>query len=367
MSRLRVGVAGRTDAGNFGHQLDLTFTEDPRAQIVALSDVAIEPARERAAALGAERAYADYGEMLRSEQLDIVVVAPRHMDCHRDMVVQALEHGAHVYCEKPLAQSLAEADEIVAAADAAGRVVAQALPFVHESRFALVQQLMSSPAFGDLVQMRGLCKWDHRGGGQDFLILGVHFADMMRRFAGGDPIACQAMITADGGPIGPADVTDGAEQSGLIAGDRIHASYAFPGGVHGSIESWRVGVADRDLQPYRLELKGTRGQIIVRAPYADHSVWTYPLPEFIPGGPAWERVETEVVPVYGDYHRRAASDFLDALEQGRDPRCSARDGRAALEMIHAAYAAQLSGTTVSLPLATREHPLRALTLAGSSA
>lgn len=359
MSRLRVGVAGRTGAGNYGHQLDLAFTADPRAEIVAVSDVAPEPARERAALLGAERAYVDYGEMLQAEDLDIVVVAPRHMDCRLDMVELAVKRGAHVYCEKPLAQSLAMSDAIVESAKTAGKFVGQALPFVHESRFALVQRLLAAPEFGDLVQMRGLCKWDYRGGGQDFLILGVHFADMMRRFAG-DPSACRASVTACGSPISANDVTDGAEASGLVAGDRIHAAYTFPGGVHGTIESWRVGIEDRGLQPYRLELKGTRGQIMVRAPYADHSVWTHPLPEFVPGGPAWEQVETEVMLAYGDYHRRAARDFLDALEEGRQPLCSAEDGRAALEMIHAAFAAQLSRTTVSLPLAVREHPLASL-------
>ncbi len=50
-------------------------------------------------------------------------------------------------------------------------------------------------------------------------------------------------------------------------------------------------------------------------------------------------------------------DFLDALDEDRDPLCSGADGLAALEMIHAAYASQLAGITVPLPLAGRAHPL----------
>lgn len=359
MSTYRVGVIGRTGSGNYGHQLDQAFTDDPRARIVAVSDLDEAAGRAKAAELGAELVFTDHRAMLDEADLDIVVVAPRHTAYHAELVTDALLAGAHVYCEKPLTQTLAEADALVDLAATRGLTFGQAIPFVHESRFDQLTELLASEEFGDLVQMRALCKWDHRGGGQDFLILGVHFADMMRRVAG-DPLRCRATVTAEGRALEPGDVVTGPEASGLVAGDRIHASYDFPGGVHGSIESWRAGIEDRGLQPYRLELKGTRGQIMVRAPYADHSLWFHPLPEHVPGVSEWQRIETETVETYGDYHRRAATDFLDALAEGRPPRCSGADGRAALEMIHAAYAAQLGESSVPLPLADREHPLARL-------
>lgn len=357
--RLRVGVIGRTGAGNYGHQLDKAFLDDPRSQIVAVADADEAAGAQKAAELGAGAHYADHRRMLEVEKPDIVVVAPRHMDCHQEMVLDSVQAGAHVYCEKPIAQSLAEADTMVEAARTADVRFGVALPFVHEPRFQTVRKFLESGRLGEVVQYRALCKWDHRGGGQDFLILGVHFADMMRRLAG-DPTSCFARVSGGGRPLGPEHVESGAEQSGLVAGDAIHASYAFPERITGSIESWRVGIQERPLQPYRLEIRGTRGILVVRAPYADHSLWFYPLPEIIPGGPEWERLATEEIPFYGRYHQFAASDFIDAVRDGRDPACSGSDGRAALEMIHAAYQSELSGGPVALPLDGREHPLAAL-------
>ncbi|MFD0278262.1 Gfo/Idh/MocA family protein [Kitasatospora sp. NPDC127111] len=356
MSGLRVAVIGRTGGGNYGHQLDRAFAVDPRARIVAVADADEAAGRDKAAELGAPQHYTDHRRMLERERPDIVVVAPRHLDCHQELVLDSLAAGAHVYCEKPIAQSLAQADTMVEAAQRAGLRLGNALPFVHEPRFRQVRDLLESGRIGDVVQYRAVCKWDHRGGGQDFLILGVHFADMLRRLAG-DPVNCFARVSAGGRPLSPEHVESGPEAAGLVAGDAIHASYEFGGRLIGTIESWRVGIEERPLQPYRLEIRGTEGILTIRAPYADHSLWYYPLPEVIPGGPAWERLETEEIPFYGRYHQLAAADFIDAVQEGRPPACSGEDGLAALEMIHAAYRSELAGGPVAFPLVNREHPL----------
>src|SRR4051812_48037263 len=113
--RFRVAVIGRTRRGDYGHGLDIVWRGLDNVQIVAVAD---EDERGRAATqqrLGAASAYADYREMLRREQPHIVSVAPRWLDCHRDMVVACAEAGAGVFLEKPMARTLAEADEMIAA------------------------------------------------------------------------------------------------------------------------------------------------------------------------------------------------------------------------------------------------------------
>lgn len=353
---LRVGVIGRTGAGGYGHQLDLAFTADARARIVAVADSDEQGRTGCLRRTGAARGYPDHERMLDGERLDIVVVAPRQLDCHEEMVLAALRHGAHVYCEKPIAQSLDQADRMVRAARDAGRLLGVALPAAHEPRFAAVRAMLAGGELGDLLQLRGVCKWDHRGGGEDFLILGVHFADLIRRLAG-DALSCSAQVSRQGRPITRADAVDGGERCGPVAGDRVWASYETRDGVVATIESWRAGIEDRTAQPYRLEVHGTRGIALLRAPYADHSLWVCDGPVHRPGASRWRQVPTAAVPAYGDYHRLAATDFLDAVRDGRPPRCSGQDGRAALEMIHAAYWSQLEGRRVGLPLARRVHPL----------
>ena len=53
--------------------------------------------------------------MLEKERPQIVSVAPRWLDCHRDMVLACAEHGCHVFLEKPMCQDLEQADEMIAA------------------------------------------------------------------------------------------------------------------------------------------------------------------------------------------------------------------------------------------------------------
>ena len=55
--------------------------------------------------------------MLEKEKPQIVSVADRCLDCHRDMVVACAEHGASIFLEKPMAQTLQQADEMVAACE----------------------------------------------------------------------------------------------------------------------------------------------------------------------------------------------------------------------------------------------------------
>lgn len=353
---IAVGVAGHTGAGDYGHQLDRAFVGQRGAEIVAVAD---PDEAGRAAAMkriGAPRGYPALAELLERERPEVVVVAPRQLDCHRELVLAACGQGAHVLCEKPLAQDLEQADEMIDAAAGAGVRLAVALPWAHERRAEIVAGLLSSGAIGELLGFSARTKCDRRGGGEDFLVLGVHFMDMMRRFAG-EARSCQATVWRRGRLAEAGDAGLGGEGVGPVAGDRIRAEYAFDGGVVGSVESIRLGIEDRARHPYDLTLHGSAGAIRVRAPYADHSIWHCADPFGRPERSPWRRVPAPEVPTYAAYHRPAASDLLAAIRADREPRCSGHDGRAALEMALAAYASHRAAGPVSLPLADRSHPL----------
>src|SRR5712691_6180498 len=109
----RVAVIGRTGKGNYGHGLDIVWKALDNVEIVAVAD---ENDKGRAAAaqrLQAKQAYADYREMLAKERPQIVSVADRFLDAHRDMVVACAEAGTSIFLEKPMCRTLAEADEMV--------------------------------------------------------------------------------------------------------------------------------------------------------------------------------------------------------------------------------------------------------------
>lgn len=354
--RTRVAVAGHTGRGDYGHELDRAFLGLAAAEVVAVADPDEQGRTAAMGRLGARGGYAGLEELLEREQPEVVVVAPRHLDRHRELVLAACGHGAHVFCEKPLAPDLTAADEMVEAAERAGVCFAVALPWAHEARAGIVADLLANGAIGELLGFSARTKCDHRGGGEDMLILGVHFMDMMRRFAG-DPRWCQATVWHQTRLAGPRDVVKGGEGVGPVAGDRIRSEYGFDGGIVGTVESIRLGIADRAQHPYDLTLHGTAGALRVRAPYADHSIWHCADPFGRPERSHWERIPAPQVPTYGAYHRPAAVDLLAAIRGGREPLCSGRDGRQALEMVLAAYASHRQGGRVRLPLEQRSHPL----------
>ncbi|HTE60473.1 MAG TPA: Gfo/Idh/MocA family oxidoreductase, partial [Solirubrobacteraceae bacterium] len=121
---LRAGVAG---AGFIG----AVHARSARLAGATLAGVATsspERSREAAERLGAARAYDTPQELATAADIDVLhICTPNHL--HAELATLALQHGKHVICEKPLAVSSAEAEELIAAAHAAGRVAT--VPFVY--------------------------------------------------------------------------------------------------------------------------------------------------------------------------------------------------------------------------------------------
>ena len=91
--------------------------------------------------------YEELDHLVKNPELDVIdICLPPHL--HRDAAICALEHGKHVFCEKPLALNRKECDDILAAARQAGRLVmvAQVLPFMGPFRYAL--EIVQSGRYG---------------------------------------------------------------------------------------------------------------------------------------------------------------------------------------------------------------------------
>lgn len=116
---VRVGVVG---LGHWGPNLARNFDRLPDAELTYICD-ASEAARARwAPQLPAARAVADMEELLADPELDAVVLATP-VPSHAQLALRALEAGKHCFVEKPLARSLAEAEQVVTAAREADRVL----------------------------------------------------------------------------------------------------------------------------------------------------------------------------------------------------------------------------------------------------
>jgi predicted dehydrogenase len=163
----RAAVIGRTGKGNYGHGLDIAMMNQPKLTLVAVADEDPKGRADAAKRLKVDHAYADYREMLDREKPQFVAVAPRWIDCHREMIVACAERGIHVFSEKPLAPTLADCDAIVSACERAHTKLAIAFQTRYSPRYERVKELIASGAIGEVLELRGRGKEDRRGGGED--------------------------------------------------------------------------------------------------------------------------------------------------------------------------------------------------------
>ncbi|OHB79988.1 MAG: dehydrogenase [Planctomycetes bacterium RBG_16_55_9] len=118
MKRIKVGVIG---TGFIGPAHIEALRRLGTIDVVGLAEFSEDAARAKAEALGIERHYGDYRELLRQDEIQSVhICSPNYL--HYEMAKAALEAGKHVICEKPLAISVAEAEELVELAEKKGLV-----------------------------------------------------------------------------------------------------------------------------------------------------------------------------------------------------------------------------------------------------
>jgi predicted dehydrogenase len=367
MKSYRVAVIGRTGRGDYGHDVDTVWLDVPGVQIVAVADESEDGRAKAVARLKAPAAYGDYREMLRKEKPDLVSIAPRWLDCHRDMTLACAEASVRgVLIEKPLARTLQEADEMVGACERTGMKMAVCHQTRYSPRLKVVKDLIAGGRIGDVVEVRCRGKEDSRGGGEDLMVLGSHSLDLMR-FLMGDPQWCFSRVMQDGKPITRVHVRNGNEGIGPLAGDSITAMYGFSGSVTGHFATHRARQAPGAR--YSTHLFGTKGVIslgfgtLPPVYLLEDPSWT-----LFQGGGRWVPVTSAGVgepEPWKDGSARygntlIARDLIRCVEENRQPVSSIHDGRAALEMILAVYESHRIGALAPLPLRDRSHPLERL-------
>jgi predicted dehydrogenase len=353
----KAAVIGHTGAGDYGHGLDLIFNDLPNVRLVALADKNNSGRDKAKTKIGAERTYAEYREMLAKEKPNLVSVAPRWTEEHFEMVKAALDAGAHVFSEKPFTTTLRESDELLALAQKKNLRIVVA----HQMRMApsvvALREQVASGLIGELQQMRAFGKQDARAGGEDMLVLGTHLFDLMRLFAG-DARRCSATVWSKGQLAQRSDKRKATEGIGYILGDAIEAQFEFDKGVACAFTS-RAKLRDFTAH-WRLELIGTKGAAMILADIEPRVLILKPG-KFAPEGrnDQWTPLDFKPEGQTGTAaaNRRLALDWLKAIEDRRDPECSAANAAKAVEMVMAVYESHLTSRRVTLPLPNREHPL----------
>jgi myo-inositol 2-dehydrogenase / D-chiro-inositol 1-dehydrogenase len=195
---LRVGIIG---AGNMGRVHAENLKHDGRVQIVGICDVIAARAQDLAATLGA-RAFATVEALLDADVQAVYVTTPNTR--HVPATLAALEKNIHVFCEKPMATSLGDAQQVLAAARAS-RAIYQV---GHNRRFAPVYRYLKdqieagfTPYLANAKQNDG--DWYNPPWITDLSLTGgflyestVHLLDMLRWLMG-EVVSVQARAKAN--------------------------------------------------------------------------------------------------------------------------------------------------------------------------
>ncbi len=190
-SPVRLGVAG---LGYWGPNIARNFAELPGCALSWCCDPS-EAARERAAArFPSARVVADLDEMLADPSLDAVAVATP-VPGHAAVAIRVLEAGKHCLVEKPLAQSVAEAERVLAAAQAAGRTLMVGHLLEYHPGVLKLKELADSGELGDQIYYiygNRLNLGKLRADENALWSLGAHDVSVLLYLAGEEPWECIA-------------------------------------------------------------------------------------------------------------------------------------------------------------------------------
>ncbi len=148
---LRFGLIGTGWIGRF-HAATLAGRLD-NATLVAVAD----PNLEAAQAVGASRAYADPHELIVDPGIDAVAISSPAAT-HTDLVIAAARAGKHVFCEKPMALTLDDADRAIAAVDQAGVALQVGFNRRFDADFAAAHQAIVAGTIGTPQLLRSLTR-----------------------------------------------------------------------------------------------------------------------------------------------------------------------------------------------------------------
>ena len=328
----------------------------PAAEVVGGCD----PSEEQRAAFAKDTgiaAYASLAELLEQGRPEVVVIATPP-GSHRDLCIEALRGGAHVICEKPFVETVAQADEVIAVASEVGRWVAVNHQYRQKPVFRAVKERIGAPDVGEIAfcqisQLMDLTPWDEPVAwrrampNRTLFEGGVHLVDLMLMLYGETPEAVYARHSP------------GLDQSRNA--DAIHLVLVeFSGGRLAQITIDRLCKSGTRYIELRVDcehasLRASHGGRILlqigmkRAARAGIKL-IYGL-----GGVAWEERGTSRrslarnprdpgIAATKELFRQAA----EAFAAGREPPSSAREAREGLRVIEAAYRSAETGQRIVL-------------------
>lgn len=264
MSKVRIGLVGCGRHASKDLYPKLCHIQD--LTLVATCDLNEELAKEKAKIFGADSYYADVNKMILNERLDAaIIVGPPQV--HEDVGIECLEHGLHIFVEKPSSLTVEGAKKLAETANRVGKFGQVGHMMRHSPPIELTKRIISSINFGKPIfieskyftsgprEPRGFwgledLEWTY------MLVQGLHPIDLIHFFMGDIEELSAKILKAENGRI--AIVVNLQFEQGAIGS--LNLSSAFPG--------WET----------RLEIVGDAGLFVSvenlsRLRYSENTSW----------------------------------------------------------------------------------------------
>ena len=330
---------GLIGASNIARQYMIkAINAQPDAEVIGV--VSSNP--ERGAAFAAEqdlpRHYDSLDAILADADIDCVYISTTN-EHHHDQTIAAANAGKHVLCEKPLALTLADAQDMVAACRKAGVVMATNHHLRNAGLHRRMRDLIEKGAVGEILAVRVfhavflpefLQGWRIDGaaaGGGVVLDITVHDADTVRFVVGDDPAEVTAMTATHGmGKSGLADTVMGVMRMKQGALVQFHDAFTIK------------------HMPTGFEVHGTEGSLVARNCMTQNPV-----------GELYLRRGTEEREIddfdRDDLYTRSVRNFMAAVNGTGQPSATAEDGLWSLATALAVAESAGSGRVVPVSIA----------------
>jgi len=293
------------------------YQRHPRTQLVAAADINESALNAFGERWGMKALYTDYREMLQREQLDIVSVAAISR-LHHEMTLEAAKHRVKgIFLEKPIAHSLQEADEMIAACRQAGIKVAINHTRTFDPYYRAAKALMDKGEIGELRAV--LSTWK-----EGFSFGGSHLFDLLNYMLGSEAEWVFCHLDEDRTVVDP--------------GGDVYIVYK--NGVRAHVHMPKVTSA-----PAAVDFLGTEGRIHLGT--YKFQWWKVERPD--------GRVVTSERPFPGRHDGQsgmytAVDEIVNAIETGGETASNLEAGRKSLEVTVALLMSGQRGEVVKLPI-----------------
>jgi predicted dehydrogenase len=241
----------------------------PRPRLELLCDVPAARAAERAAAFGFARSTDNWRSLVADPAVDLVAITTPN-GLHAEMAIEAARHRKHIYCEKPMALTLADAEAMAAAVREAGVKSLVGYNYTRNPAVAHARRLIEAGAIGSIVQFRGAFDEDYladpelphtwrmeraKAGSGALGDLGSHLVNMALFLCG--PISA---VMADFTTMHRLRPRPEGGQGEVENDDTVSALLRFAGGFSGALQSSRIAWGRKSH--FAWEVHGSAGSLL---------------------------------------------------------------------------------------------------------